>query len=192
MQLNKRDLNIYKNFLIQMKNGFNDLYLDEYAPVIQKFIEKYYVSDNEMLDDLDDFIQYALIMVIKLAKYPYIFYSKRGYLILSLKKIYQKMLRERKEEHLNTNPSYILDNDELFFKLLLQDIEKDLSKNRKVILDDYINDIKQTDTARRLGTSFQYVHGERNCIFEKLLKNEKFLNYYQIKEIPTSLVKIKK
>ena len=192
MKLNKRDSYIYKNFLLQMKKGFNNIYLDEYAPIIQKFIEKYYVSDNALIDDLDDFIQYALIIIIKYAKYDNNFYSKSGYLILRFKKIYQRIKEEKKEEKLAITPTCIIDEDEIFFRIFINQIKDNLSENKKVILEDYINGIKQKDTARRINTSHQNVNQERIKIIDNITKSSEFKLYYNQDEISPQNEKTKK
>ena len=63
MNLNRRDLEIYSNFLRKIKEGTGDKFIDKHIPVLARFIELKYVSDDEKIYDLDDFIQECTIII---------------------------------------------------------------------------------------------------------------------------------
>ena len=91
MNLNKCDFYAYQTFLKQIKEVFNDETLDKYAPIIAKFINKYYVSGENNLFDLDDFIQEVLFMITRYKNLIEKGTLNEGYLMLNLQRKYHNM-----------------------------------------------------------------------------------------------------
>ena len=66
MNMNKRDLYKYRKFLNLVKNGTDDAFLDRCLPLLVRFIERNYSSDDTKMFDIDDFIQECFVKMEEL------------------------------------------------------------------------------------------------------------------------------
>lgn len=64
--LNKRDIYKFRKFLEQIKKGTGDEHIDKCIPLLVKYIEIFYISDENKTFDLDDFIQECMFKITEI------------------------------------------------------------------------------------------------------------------------------
>lgn len=180
MVLNKRDLFKYRKFISNIKNGTGDAFIDRCIPILVRFIETTYVSDESKMFDIDDLIQECMIKAS----------SYRGKDVLYLKStlkrdfnnIYESMSKANEyqfSEPVNLGDRYDeIDVDHLDLDRVFDKIKDKLSTEgqRKVV--DCLRDEKDNDEiARDLRMRRSNVYELRKKVTTKIRKSHEFREY---------------
>lgn len=180
MELNKRDLFKYRKFIESIKKGSGDSFIDRCLPMLVRFIEKSYVSDESKMFDIDDFIQECLIKANS--------YRDKDVLSLSwsLKRDFQRIYESmsKADEYQFSEPVDLGDlYDEIDISYIDLDRVLDTVKGRlstegqrRVI--DYIREDKDNDEiAKELGIKKNNVYELRKKVTAKIRKSPEFREY---------------
>lgn len=177
-------MNKLGDLVISYKSGEKEALIEIvkiFKPVINKFKRNSYCEDME-----NELILYMITLLEKMPIreeflrdekiiFSYIFKSLKNKYIRTNKKYYDKYSSERADdEFLNYKDYYLLESDVEF-----QDMIKDLSHCEKNILNKrYVSNLSESDIARELKTSRQYINKVHKKALHKLRNtcDKQFMN----------------
>ena len=179
--LNKRDLISYRRLVEQVNNGNNEEYVCKYIPILVRFIEKNYKSDNNKFFELDDFIQECLIKLNDLKYYNIEFSIKELENIFN--SIYIDMKNNKKYEYVNNieleDKYYEIDTNHIDREAMFKSIRDKLPTDRqKIVLDHIENDDSIMDISHDLNIPYRYVSATRILVLNKIKRSIVFNRLY--------------
>ena len=179
--LNKRDLISYRRLVEQVNNGNNEEYVCKYIPILVRFIEKNYKSDNSKIFELDDFIQECLIQLDSLKDEVELYSHTEVEKFIGL--IYKNMLDDKNNDF--TEQIYLgekydeIDLIRLDREKMLDSFRNTLSTDRqKVVFDCIREDDDVKDISSKLNISYSNAFSSRQNMLRKLKHSPEFEELY--------------
>lgn len=126
--LNKRDIYKFRKFLEQVKTGTGNEFLDSCLPLLVKYIENFYVSDDNKTFDLDDYIQECMIKISETEDDEV--FSLAWTLTQSFKKIYESMSQSSEYDYVETVEAD-KEYDEIDFNDIIDDMDISEGTNKR-------------------------------------------------------------